>query len=53
MKQSGIKNKKSGRIQREAETVAVMIHKYCRLKHGGANELCRDCTELLDYVTKK
>ncbi|XCN71170.1 MAG: nitrous oxide-stimulated promoter family protein [Candidatus Electrothrix aestuarii] len=53
MKHIGNKKKKSGRMQRETETVAVMIHKYCRLKHGGANELCRDCTELLDYANQR
>ncbi len=52
MKESGIKNKKSGRMQREADTVAVMIRKYCRINHGGGKDLCADCTELLNYAER-
>jgi hypothetical protein len=50
MKDSGMKNKKSSRMQREADTVAVMIQRYCRLNHGSDKELCADCTELINYA---
>ncbi len=50
MKQSEDKKKKSGRIQREADTVAVMIGQYCRSNHGDGKDLCVDCTELLNYA---
>lgn len=43
----------SKRMQREEATVTVMIHKYCRDKHSGTNELCEDCRELLDYARKR
>jgi hypothetical protein len=43
--------RKPGRIQREADTVAVMIRQYCRrLKHSDGEELCADCAELLRYA---
>ncbi|WP_339133500.1 MAG: nitrous oxide-stimulated promoter family protein [Candidatus Electrothrix sp. GW3-4] len=51
MKHGG--KKSSSRMQREAETVAVMIHKYCRLQHGGDKELCADCTELVNYAEQR
>lgn len=42
------------RMQREEETVTVMIHRYCRDKHAQAeNSLCPDCQELLDYARKR
>ena len=44
------KKKNSGRIQREADTVAVMIRQYCRINHGGERELCADGAELLNYA---
>ena len=56
MKQREDKNKKSGRIQREADTVAVMIGQYCRSNHGGSKggdkDLCADCAELLNYAER-
>ena len=39
----------SGRMQREAETVEVMIRRYCRLKHHTGPELCDECRALLNY----
>lgn len=38
-------------MQREADTVAVMIRQYCRrLRHNDSEELCVDCAELLRYA---
>ncbi|MDU9047634.1 MAG: nitrous oxide-stimulated promoter family protein [Candidatus Electrothrix sp. Rat3] len=42
----------SSRIQREAETVAVMIGQYCRINHGEGKDLCADCAELLSYAER-
>ncbi len=45
------KKKKSGRMQRELDTVEVMIRQYCRrLNHSDDKELCADCAELLIYA---
>lgn len=52
MKHIGNKDKKSGRIQREADTVAVMIRQYCQINHDGGKDLCTDCAELLNYAEK-
>lgn len=40
-------------MYREAMTIAVMMHKYCRDKHPGTDELCPECRELLDYARKR
>ena len=38
-------------MQRELDTVAVMIRQYCRrLDHSDDGELCTDCAELLRYA---
>jgi hypothetical protein len=51
MKDEKKTKKKPGRVQREADTVAVMIRQYCRrLKHNDGEELCADCAELLSYA---
>jgi hypothetical protein len=42
-----------GRMQREADTVATMIRKYCRLHHRSDGVLCDSCRELLDYSNKR
>ncbi len=47
------------RMEREAQTVAVMIDQYCRKHHGGrradsgSNGLCPDCQKLLAYARKR
>jgi hypothetical protein len=41
------------RMQREAATISVMIHKYCRDKHSSTDKLCTECRELLDYARKR
>jgi len=43
----------SGRMDREAKTVKEMIARYCRLKHGTTEELCSECTELLNYSKQR
>lgn len=43
----------SRRMQREEATVTMMIHRYCRDKHTGTNELCSECQELLEYARKR
>ncbi len=43
----------SKRMRREAQTVEVMIHRYCRDKHHSENTLCEDCEELLAYAFKR
>ncbi|MCI5133019.1 MAG: nitrous oxide-stimulated promoter family protein [Candidatus Electrothrix sp. EH2] len=47
------KAKISDRIQREGDTVALMIRQYCRLRHGSDRELCADCRELLNYAEQR
>ncbi|MFZ5766001.1 MAG: nitrous oxide-stimulated promoter family protein [Thermodesulfobacteriota bacterium] len=41
------------RMQREETTIAAMIAIYCRRHHGGGNDLCQDCRELLAYARKR
>ena len=40
---------KNPRMKRENSTVTAMIALYCRKNHG-SNELCAECTSLLDYA---
>jgi len=30
-----------------------MVRHYCRLHHGGSEELCDDCRQLLDYAARR
>jgi predicted amidophosphoribosyltransferase len=46
-----LKNRAS-RIQRESQTIEVMISLYCRHQHR-AQDLCPDCRELLAYAQKR
>ncbi|WP_417910735.1 nitrous oxide-stimulated promoter family protein [Candidatus Electronema sp. PJ] len=42
------------RMAREAATVEVMIHHYCRTEHGSQDGgLCGDCEKLLGYARKR
>jgi hypothetical protein len=41
------------RMQREAETVEVMIRRYCRDNHHSEDHLCEECEELLAYAFKR
>jgi hypothetical protein len=45
--------KPSGRIQREAATVATMIRRYCQEHHHCGNRLCKECSELLNYCNHR
>jgi predicted amidophosphoribosyltransferase len=38
------------RMTREDKTVEAMIALYGRAQHGGENQLCSECQELLDYA---
>lgn len=40
------------RMQREARTVEIMIHRYCR-DHHATTTLCDTCRHLLDYARKR
>lgn len=41
------------RMQRERQTIAAMVRLYCRDRHGPKDELCDDCTTLLDYALRR
>lgn len=42
------------RIEREKETVGKMIRVYCKGNHKGSlKEMCKDCSDLLEYAHKK
>lgn len=41
------------RIDREMQTVRMMIGFYCRDRHRGGSELCADCRTLLDYAEQR
>ena len=38
------------RLQRERDTVKIMIEMYCKAHHGSENGLCDECSGLMDYV---
>ncbi|MBT3194494.1 MAG: nitrous oxide-stimulated promoter family protein [Verrucomicrobia bacterium] len=38
--------------KQEQDTVCAMIRLYCRGRHG-ADELCSDCSALLDYANQR
>lgn len=40
------------RIDREIETVTIMISHYCKAKHKYQQGLCHNCQALLDYAEK-
>ena len=41
---------KNRRMQREADTMEVMIRCYCRDLHGQTKGLCHNCQQLLNYA---
>jgi len=41
------------RLNREKQTVQVMIRMYCRRFHHPQNELCEDCEALYQYAEKR
>ncbi|HEY3322770.1 MAG TPA: nitrous oxide-stimulated promoter family protein [Planctomycetota bacterium] len=43
----------SPKLLREFRTVSAMVALYCKDKHGGGEELCGECAELLDFVRQR
>ena len=41
------------RIEKEKQTINLMINIYCRKKHKHKNGLCEDCQEILEYAHKR
>ena len=41
------------RIEKEKQTINLMINLYCKKKHKYKNGLCEDCNELLEYAHKR
>ena len=41
------------RIEKEKQTINLMINLYCKKKHKQKNGLCEGCQELLDYAHKR
>ncbi|AHF05961.1 nitrous oxide-stimulated promoter family protein [Desulfitobacterium metallireducens] len=44
---------KMSRIEREKQTVGLLIKLYCHDKHHPHEELCRDCQILFDYAQQR
>lgn len=45
--------KKEKRIKKDAKVLRAFIGAYCRENHGGGQQLCPDCFELLEYALKR
>jgi hypothetical protein len=43
----------SGRMARERQTVEAMLRLYCLDQHDSGNQLCSQCTPLLDYALQR
>jgi len=41
------------RMERERETVGLMVRRFCRERHGSEKELCSECRALLEYAEKR
>lgn len=41
------------RLSRELETIRAMMRIWCRDHHGTAEGLCAECSEFMDYATKR
>ena len=41
------------RIEREKQTIKLMVVLYCKKKHGTKGELCAECREFLEYAHKR
>ena len=41
------------RIEREKQTIKLMVEIYCKKKHGTKGELCAECREFLEYAHKR
>jgi peptide methionine sulfoxide reductase MsrA len=42
-----------GMNESEKKVVTIMIHMYCRSKHGNKNTLCYECEELKNYAQSR
>ena len=40
------------KIDREKQTIKLMVEIYCKKKHGYKDELCVECQEFLEYEKK-
>jgi len=43
----------NSRIQREKDTIRIMVELYCRKNHRTKNTLCPECSALLDYAFQR
>ncbi|MPQ43511.1 nitrous oxide-stimulated promoter family protein [Clostridium tarantellae] len=41
------------RIEREKRTIELMIRIYCKKKHNCKDNLCDECSQLLEYSLKR
>ncbi len=41
------------KMERERETLRLMMGLYCRDRHGAADALCAECGELFEYARKR
>ena len=41
------------RIEKEKQTIELMINIYCKNKHKHKDKLCDQCQELLEYAHKR
>ncbi len=41
------------RLQKEFDTIKLMVELYCSDHHGEKKPICSECTELLDYASKR
>lgn len=46
-------NRPHPRVRSELKTIKAMITIYCRAHHEPGRELCRDCSQLLEYAGKR
>jgi hypothetical protein len=40
-------------MNREVQTVRIMLGIYCRDQHGASKALCTDCSQLLSYAEER
>jgi hypothetical protein len=41
------------RLQREVETIALMVRLFCQAHHSAQGEFCAECAALLDYARQR